>query len=272
MQLRLKSNPYKLHGTEKSYRQSFQWHSSKQKFQSNFILVESASSEVVSERVTAPNTELSVQQLRPTHHQSDKVHVLPWDTNKADISSDDRRTGNGSENGFSGNKSNTKLDSHIYVAKKIGRDAQSQTLSKLYEYVHMKYGCPFSQLQRISRSQTFKTKPIDTSGCGIGPIIYSPVESNVSQCAPKHALEAESREDKRHSCGDEYSHGDICSRNGEHSQNGENSHDGSFDEWECHIKKVEDTIQGLSRKKQGFSQLQFESNFESGNLLSASQM
>jgi len=284
VQWRLKeSYPHKWQDTKKPYNQSFyykKWQrSSKQRFPSNFILAESSSPppECTSERSVASIelvAGLHAEPLKPAH-LSDEVQLLSSRAkHKIGISSYDRHTRSkvstitGSENGISG----MQFGSHNAAKRVRGDDTQGQTLSKLYEYVHKKYGCPRSQLQLIAHAQTFQTRAVDTSGCGDGTIIYSPVESSVSQPTPKHAVEMESETSvleavveppKGCSLEDECSHEDKCRYGNEFS------HDVLFDEWECHDKNVEDIVQSSKSKKLG--QLEFESNFESGNLLKASK-
>ena len=145
----------------------------------------------------------------------------------------------------------------------------SKDLTGIYEYVHQKYGCPHSQLSLLSKSKRFKTRSLDTSGCGCGPIINSPIESKISLSTPKHfdcICESESRVGpspdcshfvRRHDCDvhnkDNKGHRPppTCLRSGKRNNSNDNSRNKEYVLTE---------------------QLEFESKFESGNLWKTSQM
>ncbi len=128
-------------------------------------------------------------------------------------------------------------------------EAQERThnLSGIYEYVHDKYGCPYSQLLLVAKSQSFQTSVIDTSGCGKGPLIRSPVESNICLGTPKHFY-IDSKKDKVKPT--------VIHRKSSLTQEASSRDDKSK---KCNRANAKGT-------------LEFESRFESGNLWKVSPM
>lgn len=123
-------------------------------------------------------------------------------------------------------------------------------LPGVLEYVHMKYGTPYSQLKVLSESGHFKTNAVDTSGKGLGPTIKCPIESQVCLPTPSHAqLKKVGR--KKATLGGMPLPASIDST--------------SLMGPELHIAKTD-----MDLKCSG--KLEFESRFESGNLWKTSQV
>lgn len=59
-------------------------------------------------------------------------------------------------------------------------------LPEVLDYVNLKYGTPRAQLKKLTEQGYYETVNIDTSGIGLGPIIKCPVESQVLLPTPNH--------------------------------------------------------------------------------------
>lgn len=56
----------------------------------------------------------------------------------------------------------------------------------IFTYVHNKYGTPRTQLQNLSEKGCYETIAIDSSGVGSGPMLNYPVEALVCLPTPRH--------------------------------------------------------------------------------------
>lgn len=156
--------------------------------------------------------------------------------------------------------------------------AKVPTLSGILDYVNVKYGVPRNQLKNLSEKGCYKTKIVDTSGCGSGPSIKFPLESHKYLPTPKHGNYKTKIE--KGSCQSTANETVVCETNYKTKIENGNCQSTANETVVCDTS-IESSSHGSSRgnlvyasgqeTKVGLSSgsLEFESGFESGNLLQA---
>lgn len=155
----------------------------------------------------------------------------------------------------------------VYQGNEVVHDNDDEIiLPEVLDYVNIKYGTPRAQLKKLTEQGSYETVNVDTSGIGSGPIIKCPVESQVLLPTPYHessstvsSLSSDSAKlsthKRRSSCENAIINKvvtDIASTSSFHS--------------------LESRLVYESGQVAFMGGLEFESRFESGNLLKAFQM
>ena len=92
--------------------------------------------------------------------------------------------------GIQGKSKNVKGEEAQTKKARKGEEAKSSShvLSRVFSYVNGKYGVARSQLKHLVEDGNYKTITIDSSGVGYGPNIKCPVESNLCLATPHHGV------------------------------------------------------------------------------------
>lgn len=128
-------------------------------------------------------------------------------------------------------------------------DVREGKLSSRFQYVNSKYGTPVEHLDRLQATGSFMSVPVDSSGCGNGPVVYCPPEANISLPTPTHVVAT-------------VDHG---------ATSGEAFH-GRQREGEMCVTEPANGSVTTGDHEEHLTHLTFESSFEGGNLKEAIQM